>query len=129
MAARATVGIGKFSICAALVTRARKGRSAGRGARRYAREFHGTISPRESLDWTRTALRLLPPDTEPSIEAALWLGVARTAEILPAHDMRVAADRAVALARTVGDLRLLCDTLGALILILGSHYPEEQTLA
>lgn len=88
------------------------------------------FSPHESLDWTRKALRLLPPDTEPAIEAALWLGVALTGlEILPAHEMRAAAERAVALARTVANPKPLCRALRVLIVVLGSHYGEERTLA
>jgi diguanylate cyclase (GGDEF)-like protein len=90
--------------------------------------FLSHVSPNESLRWTRMALASLPPDSEPSIEAALWYGVGRAAENLPADQMRSAAERAVALARTVGDPLLLGEALRRLLVVLGWYYPNEQAL-
>ncbi len=83
------------------------------------------VSPNETLRWTRKALALLPPDTQPAIEAALWYGVGRSGESLPAGELRTAAERAVSLARRVGDPQLLAESLRQLILVQGWYYPAE----
>jgi hypothetical protein len=90
--------------------------------------FLSQVSTDESLHWTRMALALLPPDSEPATEAALWYGVGRASENLPADQMRAAAERAVTLARVVGDPRLLGDALLQLTVVLGWYYPDEQNL-
>jgi diguanylate cyclase (GGDEF)-like protein len=90
--------------------------------------FLAQVSPNESLRWTRLALTLLPPDTEPAIEAGLWYGVGRAAENLPADQMRAAAERAVALARSVDDQHLLGEAMRQLILVLGWYYPDEAAV-
>jgi diguanylate cyclase (GGDEF)-like protein len=88
--------------------------------------FLSHVSPNESLRWTRMALSLLPADSEPAIEAALYYGVGRAAENLPADQMRAAAERAVALARAVADPLLLGEALRRLMVIVGWYYPAEQ---
>jgi len=91
--------------------------------------FLAQVSPLESLRWTRLALSLLPPESELQIEAALWYGIGRAAENLPADQMRDAAERAVALAREVEDQRLLGEAMRQLILVLGWFYPAEAELS
>ncbi len=88
--------------------------------------FLSHVSPNESLRWTRMALARLPADSEPAIEAALWYGVGRAAENLPADQMRAAAERAVALARVAGNQQLLGEALRQLMVVLGWYYPDEQ---
>lgn len=90
--------------------------------------FLGQVSPSESLRWTRMALNLLPAGTNPAIEAALWYGLGRAAENLPADQMRAAAERGVALRRIAGDPRPLGEALRQLILVLGWYYPEQTEL-
>jgi diguanylate cyclase (GGDEF)-like protein len=90
--------------------------------------FLSHVSPNESLRWMRMALSLLPADSEPAIEAALYYGVGRAAENLPADQMRAAAERAVALARVVGDPLLLGEALRRLLVVLGWYYPAEREL-
>jgi hypothetical protein len=90
--------------------------------------FLTQVSPSESLRWTRLALTLLPPDSEPAIEAALWYGVGRASENLPADQMRAAAERAVTLARIVDDPALLGETLRHFIVVLGWYYPGEKNV-
>jgi non-specific serine/threonine protein kinase len=91
--------------------------------------FFAQISTDESLRWLRMALDVLPPDSEPMVEAALWYGVGRASENLPAHQMREAAERALGLARIGDNSQLLGDALRQLILVLGWYYPDEGALA
>jgi hypothetical protein len=75
------------------------------------------------------ALAALPPDSEPRVEALLWARLARANAIVPALQLRDAAERAVVLYRTVDDPGGLAHALRTLAQVLGWYFRDERELA
>jgi diguanylate cyclase (GGDEF)-like protein len=91
--------------------------------------FFADFSAAEGVRWLLQALAALPPESEPRVEALLWARLARANQVVPAVQLREAAERAVGLYRTVDDPAGLAHALRTLAQTLGWYYREERELA
>jgi len=87
------------------------------------------LSAAEGVRWLLQALSALPPDSEPRVEALLWARLARANSIVPALQLRDAAERAVALYRTIDEPDGLAHALRTLAQVIGWYFREERELA
>jgi diguanylate cyclase (GGDEF)-like protein len=86
-------------------------------------------SAAEGVRWLRSALAALAPGSEPAIEARLWYRLASATSVAPAAELRDAAQRAVALYRTLDDRGGLANALRTLAQLTGWYYREDRELA
>jgi len=89
----------------------------------------GDVAPGEAVRWLRGALAALPPGEHLSIEAQLWHRLATSTRALPAEALRDAAERAVALYRTLNEPVSLAHALRVLAQTLWLYYRPERELA
>ncbi len=84
-------------------------------------------SAAEGVRWLLQALNALPPETEPRVEALLWSRLARANTVVPAIQLRDAAERAVALLyRTLDEADGMANALRSLAQTLGWYFREER---
>jgi diguanylate cyclase (GGDEF)-like protein len=99
---------------------------------RLAAALIASLGDRESdegIHWVEEALAQLEPDAHPSIEAHLCLRLANSGNALAADRMRVAAERAVTLYRTLDEPARQSHGLRILAQILYWYFPRERELA
>ncbi len=89
----------------------------------------GDVAPGEAVRWLRQALSILPPGAHPSIEAQLWHRLATSTRALPAEALRDAAERAVALYRTLDEPAQLAHALRVLAQTLWLYFRRERAAA
>ncbi|MBV9408568.1 MAG: diguanylate cyclase [Candidatus Eremiobacteraeota bacterium] len=91
--------------------------------------FFDDISPSESARWVRRGLDALGDDADPAIEAPLRVGIANNLRAAPATQLRVWAERAVALYRALGDRAGLCEALRLIAQLIGWYFRAERAHA
>jgi diguanylate cyclase (GGDEF)-like protein len=91
--------------------------------------FFSDFSAAEGVRWLLQALAALPPDSEPRVEALLWARLARANTIVPAIQLRDAAERALAIYRTLDEPAGLANALRTLAQVLGWYFRDERELA
>jgi hypothetical protein len=100
----------------------------GRLAAAIAPSF-GEHASDEGVRWLEEALRVLAPGTYPSVEARLWLRLSTSTRALSAPRIREAAERAVALYRTLDERDYFAHALRMQAQTLCWFYPREHALA
>jgi hypothetical protein len=83
----------------------------------------------EGVRWLLHALAVLPPESEPAVEALLWYRVGSANRVVPAHQLRDAGERALAIYRTLDDPAALANTLRVLAQSIGWYFREERAHA
>lgn len=87
------------------------------------------LHPSESVRWTKLALRAGNAALPAPVEARLLLNLVSGSRILPAAELRAAAERAVELYRRLNDPLRLSDALRAQAQIIGWYFRDERELA
>ncbi len=83
----------------------------------------------EGVRWLQAALDALPAGLHPSIEAQVWLRLSASVRALPANGLRAAAERAVALYRTLDERANLAHALRVLAQTLCWYFRRERDAA
>jgi predicted ATPase len=83
----------------------------------------------EGVRWLQAALAALPAGEHPSIEAQAWLRLSTSVRALPANALREAAERAVALYRTLDERANLAHALRVLAQTLCWYFRRERDAA
>ena len=89
----------------------------------------GDGETQEAIRWARAALDALEPGTHPSLEAHLYLRLANSERVLTADLLRDAAERAVALYRTLDEPMRFTNALRVLAQILYWYFPRDHEAA
>jgi hypothetical protein len=79
--------------------------------------------------WLLHALAVLPPDSDPAVEARLWYRLGSANRVVPADQLRDAGERAVAILRTLDEPAELANSLRVLAQAIGWYFREERELA
>jgi diguanylate cyclase (GGDEF)-like protein len=83
----------------------------------------------EGIRWLREALAALEPGAHPWVEAGVWERLAASPRALQADELRDAAERAVALYRTLDDRTMLAHALRTLAQTLWWFFQRDRELA